>query len=83
MALDTRLHELVRVVRLRQPPEDYDGWRLNRRPPAVGDVGTLIDVLTAPGFPSKYVVECSSSEEGGTSTWLADFFEDELTLVTP
>ena len=49
---------------------------MNQRPPALGDVGTLLDILTAPGVPRKYVVECSGKD--GVSIWLADFFEDEI-----
>lgn len=72
-------YELVRVRRQIQSGEDLDGWRLNQRSPAPGDVGTLLDILTAPGLPNKYVVECSGRD--GISVWLADFFEEELERV--
>jgi hypothetical protein len=45
----------------------------------VGDVGTLLDVLTAAGHPDRYVVECSG--EAGVSVWLADFLADEIEPV--
>jgi hypothetical protein len=72
-------YELVRVRQLIQPVEDLDGWRLNQRAPAPGDVGTLLDILTVPGLPNKYVVECSGND--GVSVWLADFFEEEIERV--
>jgi hypothetical protein len=39
----------------------------------------LLDVLTAPGCPDRYVVE--SSDGNGTTVWLGDFLADELELV--
>jgi hypothetical protein len=68
--------EEVRVRELRRPPEAYDGWMLNQRPPAVGDVGTLIDVLSAPGAPSRYLVEMSGAD--GVTIWLGEFDAEEL-----
>lgn len=67
---------MVRVKRLLQAPSEYDGWCVNRRPPAVGDVGTLIGVLHAKGSPDRFVVECSEAD--GVTEWLADFEADEL-----
>lgn len=75
-----RQYELVRVRKLVQSVDEYDGWRLNQRAPQVNDVGTLLDVLTAHGLPDKYVVECSG--EGGSTIWLSDFFEEEIEYVT-
>jgi hypothetical protein len=69
-------YQTVRVRRLLRPPEEYDGWGLNVRPPQVGDVGTIVDILRAPGFPDDYVVEASLPD--GTTLWLADFSEEEL-----
>ncbi len=74
-----RHYGLVRVRRLLNAPETYDGWRVNQRPPRAGDVGTLLDVLTAPGHPDRYVVECSG--EDGVSIWLADFLAEEIEPV--
>jgi hypothetical protein len=65
---ELRLYEQVRVVRLLHPPEHYDGWRVNQRPPAVGDIGYLIDILQTPGVPDG---------------WLGDFLADELEPVDP
>ncbi len=66
----------VRVVRLRHSPEKYDGWRLNRRSPQVGDIGTVVDILHAPNRPDDYIVESSGPD--GITTWLGDFDADEL-----
>ncbi len=67
---------LVRVVQLRHAPEDYDGWRVNRRPPHIGDLGTVLDILFAPGQHEHYVVESSDSD--GITIWLSDFDAGEL-----
>ena len=74
-----RQYGLVRVRRLLSAAETYDGWRVNQRPPRVGGVGTLLDALTAPGHPDRYVVECS--REDGVSVWLADFLAAEIEPV--
>jgi hypothetical protein len=58
----------------------YDGWGVSKRPPEVGETGTLIDVLHAPGLPDHYVVEKTDSATGLT-IWLADFEKEELEAV--
>jgi hypothetical protein len=68
----------VRIVRLLRPPEHYDGWRVNERPPAIGDVGTIVDILQKAGLPDNYVVECSDPARDGTDIWLGDFLAEEL-----
>ena len=72
---------MVRVKLLRESGEQYDGWRLNVRPPAIGDTGAIVDVLQATGLPDKFVVE--SVVPDGTTLWLADFFAEEIELVQP
>lgn len=66
----------VRVTNLHQANAEYDGWRVNRRPPEIGDIGTLVDILHADGLPDRFVVECCEAD--GTTVWLADFNADEL-----
>jgi hypothetical protein len=74
-------YALVRVRQLLRSPEEYDGWNVNQRPPRVGDLGTIVDVLTAPGVGEEdYVVECSGPD--GIDVWLGDFTVEELELVT-
>jgi hypothetical protein len=69
-------YEPVRIRHLQQQPDAYNGWRVNQRPPQVGDVGVLLDILTAPGVPDRYVVEYAGPD--GVTIWLADFAADEL-----
>lgn len=69
----------VRIRQLLQTEADYDGWGFNERPPQIGDVGTLVDVLKALGLPNKYVVESSAPD--GRTIWLSDFFAEELELA--
>lgn len=71
---------LVRIRRLLRPPAEYDGWRVNQRPPQVGDVGTLLDILYASGLPNRYVVESSCTD--GVTVWLGDFAAEELEPLT-
>ncbi len=66
----------VRVRCVLHDARSYDGWRINQRPPQVGDYGTVLDVLSAPNLPDKYVVE--SCLPDGSSLWLADFFAEEI-----
>ena len=72
-------YAVVRVRKLVGHADEYDGWHLNQRPPEVGDVGALLDMLTAPGMPNKFVVESSAAD--GTTLWLSDFFAEELEVV--
>ncbi len=72
-------YSLVRIVKLKHPPEKYDGWRLNQRGPQIGDIGTVLDILHAPGFPDDYVVESSGPD--GVDIWLGDFDADELEVL--
>ena len=69
-------YDRVRVKCLFRSPSEYDGWRANKRAPAVGDIGALVDILRAEGMPNRFVVECCQPE--GVTLWLADFAEDEL-----
>ncbi|WP_374582843.1 hypothetical protein [Pseudoduganella sp.] len=79
MSAPFKEYELVRVRQLIQSADNLDGWRLNQRAPTPGDVGMLLDILTAPGRANKYVVECSG--KNGILVWLADFFEEEIERV--
>lgn len=67
---------LVRIRQLLQPLDDYDGWKVNQRPPAIGDVGAIVEVLHAAGHADRYVVECLGPD--GVDIWLTDFLADEL-----
>jgi hypothetical protein len=65
-------YSVVRVRALLQTEDDYDGWQTNLRPPQIGDIGTIVDVVS----PDRVVVENSSSE--GTTIWLCEFCKEEL-----
>ena len=39
-------------------------------------MGTIVDILHAPGLPDNYVVESSGSD--GVTVWLGDFWVEEL-----
>ncbi len=76
MKNELKEYERIRVRRLNRPPDYYDDWRLNQRPPQPGDVGVLIDILQAPGVPDGYVVESSGSD--GITVWLCTFASEEI-----
>lgn len=69
-------YQIVRIRALRNPPERYDGWGVNQRPPRIGDVGTIVDIVDANAVPTGYVVECSGPD--GRTIWLSDFIAEEL-----
>lgn len=69
-------YAVVRIRRLLHAPEHYNGWRVNQRSPQIGDRGTIVDILQAPGAPDSYVVECSGQD--GVAIWLGDFTSEEL-----
>jgi len=76
----------VGIRQLLRPVETYDGYRINSRPPKVGDGGTVVDVMGSPGVPDSYVyiVECTECvKPGGAPMRLGEFTEVELQpLVT-
>ena len=74
-------YSLVRVRQLLRLPEHYDGWGFNQRPPQVGDIGTLLDILQALGSPNGYIVECSNPD--GTDVWLVTFTAEGLESAPP
>ena len=59
------------------PDRHYDGNEGIKRPPRVGDCGTI--VFIPPESSSWCIIECS--DENGFTIWLADFTIDELELV--
>jgi len=75
-----RQYGMVRVRELLQPPDAYNGWNVNQRPPRVGDVGTVVDISPGvDGGPDRYVVESSGPD--GVTIWLGDFSAAELELI--
>jgi hypothetical protein len=78
--MELNVYTRVRVCKLVQEEESYDGWGINKRAPQVGDIGFLMDILQAPGLPDKFVVEMSDPSNG-TVVWLSDFYREELEPV--
>jgi hypothetical protein len=70
------LYSLVRVRKMVEPVDSYDGWKYNRKVPSIGEIGTLIEILYAKDLPPKYVVE--SIAEDGSPLWLSEFWAEEL-----
>jgi hypothetical protein len=73
-------YQLVRVRKLLKKPEEYGGMGFDMKQPAVGDIGTLIDIWYTPGVPKGYEVEASGKD--GITIWLCTLCEDELEPVT-
>ena len=71
----------VRVRQLLRSTDAYDGWGCNQRPPRVGDVGTVVDVMGTRGLPSShvYIVECCDPE--GVPLWLGEFSAEEIEAI--
>lgn len=69
----------VRVRMLLTAGRHYDGSGEVKRPPAVGDFGTIVEVLRPPEREDVYVVE--SVTPRGLTVWLADFHSDELEVA--
>jgi hypothetical protein len=74
------LYSKVRVIALTGAEIPRDGWKINKREPAIGDVGFLIDILQAEGLPDHYLVE--TSDDMGTTIWLSEFLIEELEAAT-
>jgi len=72
-------YSLIRVIKILRSAENYDGWHINQRPPRIGDIGTIVEVLHAPNLPIDYVVECSNND--GTDIWLSLFYAEEIEAI--
>jgi hypothetical protein len=67
--------DVIRVTAIRND-RFKDGAADWQRPPAIGDVGTILEV-----YPDAFEVECSDSSNGYT-IWLAAMYPDEITSVS-
>jgi hypothetical protein len=76
-----RVNDPVVIVFLSRSPEEYDLLHQNRRPPVVGDHGSILEItdrLTEP----RYIVSCT--EPDSTMNWVAKFTPEEIRpLLTP
>jgi len=75
--MELKPYTRVRVCKLVQQEDSYDGWGINQRLPQVGDVGYLLDILQTPDLPDKYVTEMSDPANG-IVIWLCTFYREEL-----
>lgn len=80
LATEPELVEYARVRALLHDPAHYNGWGVNLRPPEVGNIGIIIDILRAQSGAVGYVVE-GSRREDGENLWLSDFSAEELEAV--
>jgi hypothetical protein len=70
-------YSTVRVKALLHPVDKYDGgWNGNRRAPAIGDTGAVIEIIHSAQQDVAYVVECVNAD--GSTEWLAQFSPEEL-----
>ena len=46
-------YDVVKIVHLFHSDNHYDGWQINKRPPQIGDTGTIVDIQNMPGLPTK------------------------------
>ena len=71
-------YDVVQVIKLIQSDRHYDGNAGVKRPPQIGDCGTIVHIPPEPN--SEWcIVECLDKD--GFTIWLADFTADELELV--
>ena len=68
--------DAVKVIRLSTSTRDVEGTERVRRQPKVGDLGTVVAVLSRTSSSPGYYVESVNDE--GLTVWLAEFEGDEL-----
>jgi hypothetical protein len=66
----------VRIVKLLTPSREFTGTEGVRRPPRIGDEGTIVLVYD----PQTFAVEMI--DENGMTVWLADFKAEELERIS-
>jgi hypothetical protein len=73
--------DTVRVVALHGTPESHLAVTGAERPPRVGDLATVVDLITrAPGAETRYIAEVGHPD--GRMVWLAEFSADEVEFVS-
>ena len=71
--------DVVEVVKLLTPDRNYQGTEATKRPPRVGDRGTIVHRLDPTQRDSPLVVECV--DQAGCTVWLAEFAASELRVL--
>jgi hypothetical protein len=69
----------VEVVQLLDVDRPYSGSQEVKRPPKIGDVGTVLHIMLDRRDDSLIYIVKKAAEDGKT-VWLADFHAEELTL---
>ena len=73
--------DTVRVVALHGTPESHLGVLDAERPPRIGDLATVVDLIAGPpGAGTRYIAEVGYPD--GRMVWLAEFSADELEFVS-
>jgi hypothetical protein len=73
-------YDAVRVVALKTEHRSYSGSDNVKRPPQVGDIGTVCFEHDRNNPAAQVIVEMVDAD--GLTVWLADFHLDELELVS-
>lgn len=79
MPMTWNLYDVVRLIAA-IPPERINVGQFDANDVRVGDLGTIVMVLTSPDARTAYEVECVAPD-GGTR-WLATLFADEIERVS-
>ena len=69
-------YDTVKINTLKESIREFDGTELVKRPPQIGDEGSIVHILGLKDGEVKYVVEAVN--EDGETIWVADFWESEL-----
>jgi len=72
--------DVVRVVALHENNRAFTGTDSVKRAPRIGDIGTVVHLLTAESGDTALVVEALAAD--GNTLWVADFLASELRLKT-
>ena len=70
-------YDVVRVKKLIVQDRWYTGSSTVKRPPSIGDCGTIVDIPK--GSIDRLTAECV--DKNGQTIWVADFIADELELI--
>ena len=70
---------VVKVVEAPAPDTAMALHATSNRVPVVGEVGAVLEVLTAQGLPDAFLVECTDSK--GATLWLHEFRAHELQVI--
>ena len=75
-----KLADVVRVRSIERLPDD-DALRFGRRLPQVGDAGTIVGIVRAPGIVDAFMVKALDAD--GATAWVAGFTADALERIAP